>query len=253
MMLHAIVFACACGWLANLCISIHAHRALAHRAVVLHPAVSHIMRFCIWLTTGTKVRRWVAVHRKHHAHVDEEGDPHSPVLHGLARVFFGVYFYYRREAYNAETLARFGEGCPDDWLERHLYGERGWLGLLLLWSLDVLLFEGPAVGVAMGLQTLSMLLWAGVINGVGHHFGYRNFETRDASHNIVPVAVVIGGEELHNNHHRFPRSACFAARPWEVDVGWLVIRLLAALGLASELWVFGARHPQGATTWPSKS
>jgi stearoyl-CoA desaturase (delta-9 desaturase) len=240
-MLSAVLFACATGWIANLCTSIYAHRALAHRALVLHPAVCHVMRFCLWLTTGTKLRQWVAVHRKHHARVDQPEDPHSPVTHGLARILFGAYFYYRDEAANEETVARYGHGCPEDWLERHVYGKRGYLGLLLLWSVDFLLFEGAAVAVAIVLQVVSMPLCAGIVNGLGHHSGYRNFATQDASHNLVPLAVTIGGEELHNNHHRYPRSACFAVRAWEVDVGWCVIRVLAALGLARELWVFERR------------
>lgn len=235
-MSQALLFACVCGWFANLSISIYAHRALAHRALVLHPAVAHVMRFCIWLTTGTGVRQWVAVHRKHHANVDREGDPHSPVIHGIARILLGVYWYYRRETLNAETVEKYGHDCPDDTLERHLYA-RGNLGLLLLLATHLALFGFRAGLVGFAFQIVWMPLWAGVINGLGHHLGYRNFDTPDASRNIVPWGLVVGGEELHNNHHRSPRSARFAAAWWELDIGWIVIRALAAFGLARQIHV----------------
>lgn len=242
-MIEAVAFACAGGWLANLSISVYAHRTLAHRAVALHPIAAHFFRFSIWLTTGTRVRRWVAVHRKHHAFVDREGDPHSPVVHGIYQILFNVYKYYHRETLNEETVSKFGYDCPDDWIERHLYGPRGNWGLLAMLALDLGLF-GPGAGlVAFAVHILWMPWWAGVINGIGHHGGYRNFETRDASRNIVPVAFVVGGEELHNNHHRYPRSAKFSVKWWEFDVGWMVIRLLSALRLARNLHVFDRSWP----------
>lgn len=250
-MLEAFFFACAMGCLANLSISVYAHRALAHRAVTLRPAAAHVFRFCIWLTTGTRVRRWVAVHRKHHAFVDRDGDPHSPVLHGLPRILFLVYRYYLRETLNEETVARHGHGCPDDWMERHVYGTRGYLGLLALLGLDLLLFRSPIALLAFALHVLWMPWWAGVINGVGHHAGYRNFETSDASHNIVPWGIVVGGEELHNNHHRYPRSAKFSVRWWEVDLGWGVIRALGALGLARDVYLFDRRRDAAGAGSPA--
>ncbi|MCB9759405.1 MAG: fatty acid desaturase [Alphaproteobacteria bacterium] len=232
-MLMALAFAASGGWLANLSISVYAHRCLAHRALSLHPAVAHFFRFAIWLTTGTGVRRWVAVHRQHHACPDQPGDPHSPVVHGLPSILFGVYWFYKRAAMDEDIVRRFGQGCPDDWLERNLYADsRGTLGLVGLAGLDLLLFEPHIALVAMVVQLCSMPLCAGVINGLGHHAGYRNHDTRDHSHNLIPLAVFIGGEELHNNHHRYPSVARFSHRPWEVDIGWVVISALRSVGLA---------------------
>lgn len=240
-LLAAAAFACAGGWLANLSISVYAHRTLAHRAVTLHPAVAHLFRFCIWLTTGTKVRGWVAVHRKHHAFADRPGDPHSPVVYGLWPILLNVYGFYRRAMADTEALKKYGKGCPDDALERHLYGGRGYLGLLTLFGLDLLLFRGAAIGVAVGIQLTWMLVMAGIINGLGHAVGYRNHDCADYSRNIVPWALLIGGEELHNNHHQWPRSARFSFKWWELDIGWGVIRALAALGLARDIYVGGRR------------
>ncbi|MDC0666988.1 fatty acid desaturase [Nannocystis radixulma] len=245
-MLEVLLLCVGFGWLANISISVYAHRALAHRAVALHPAPAHVFRFLIFLTTGTRVRAWVAVHRKHHAYVDREGDPHSPVVHGIAAIFFAGYRYYFRESTNATTLQRFGHDCPDDWIERNLYEGRSNLGLALLAAIYIGLL-GPGLGL---LGFVSQLMWmplcAGVINGLGHHAGYRNHETRDSSRNVTPLALVIAGEELHNNHHRFPRSAKFSTRWWEFDVGWAVIRTLAAFGLARELYVYDRKWRPGA-------
>ena len=241
-MLVAVVFACISGWLTILCLSLYCHRAIAHRAVSLHPAVAHFMRFWLWLTTGASTRAWVAVHRKHHAFVDRDGDPHSPVVYGLPNILFLGYFYYRRETQDPETLAKYGRDCPDDWLERNVYVRLHFLGLALLATFDMLAF-GPWGGLAaLGIQIAWEALWAaGVINGLGHALGYRSYESRDSSRNIVPVGLLISGEELHNNHHRWPRSAKFSARWFEVDLGWGVLRGLAALGLAKDLYVFDRR------------
>jgi stearoyl-CoA desaturase (delta-9 desaturase) len=243
MWLLAVVVACASGWLSILCLSLFAHRSIAHRAVVFHPVVAHPARFWLWLTTGAATRRWVAVHRKHHIHTDEIGDPHSPKVYGLAKIFFAGYWYYRREATDPDVVAAHGANCPDDWLERNVYERHDNLGLVLLALIDLVVFGWPGL-LAFGIQLIWLALWAsGVINGLGHALGYRNFDTQDASRNIVPVAVLVSGEELHNNHHRWPRSAKFSTRWWEIDIGWWVIRVLAFFGLASEIYVRNKRWP----------
>ncbi|MGA7799587.1 MAG: fatty acid desaturase [Gammaproteobacteria bacterium] len=213
-------------------VTIFLHRHQAHRALTLHPAVSHFFRFWLWLTTAMVTREWVAVHRKHHAKCETPEDPHSPQTRGLAKVLFAGAVLYRREADNARTLENYGSGTPDDWVERRLYSRFPALGIALMLVLDMALF-GP-VGLAVFLaQMLWIPLWAaGVINGLGHYWGYRNFEPRDASRNLLPVGVVIGGEELHNNHHAFPQSARLSNKWWEFDIGWLYIRTLELFGLA---------------------
>jgi stearoyl-CoA desaturase (delta-9 desaturase) len=236
-MIAAILLITIAGWLGSLSISIYAHRCLAHRALTLHPAVAHVFRFILWTTTGTRLRRWVAVHRKHHAHTDRQGDPHSPALDGILRILFLLYPRYVRATLDEETVGRYGYGCPDDWLERKVYGERGYLGLALLFLLHLACF-GPKVAlVTFALQLAWMPWWGGVINGLGHYLGYRNVEVRDQSRNIVPLGIAVAGEELHNNHHAFPRSARFSLRWWEIDVSWWVIRALAAMGLARDIYV----------------
>jgi stearoyl-CoA desaturase (delta-9 desaturase) len=243
MWLLAVLVACASGWLSILCLSLFAHRSIAHRAVVFHPIIAHPMRFWLWLTTGTATRRWVAVHRKHHIHTDSIGDPHSPVVYGLPRVFFLGYWLYRREAIDPATIAAHGANCPDDWLERHVYERHDNLGLVLMLVIDLLVFGTPGL-LAFAIQIIWLGLWAaGVINGLGHALGYRNFDTKDASRNIVPIAVAVSGEELHNNHHRWPRSAKFSMRVWELDIGWVVIRALSAVGLARDIYVRNRRWP----------
>lgn len=213
-------------------VTIYLHRHQAHRALDLHPAAAHFFRFWLWLTTGMSTREWVAVHRKHHAFVETERDPHSPQVYGIAKVLLEGAELYRREALDEETLAKYSHGTPDDWLERHLYTPHNNRGYLLMLAIDVVLF-----GV-LGLTVWAVqMMWipifaAGVINGVGHWGGYRNFETPDASTNIVPWGVLIGGEELHNNHHAFASSARFSTKWWEFDLGWSYIRVLSALGLA---------------------
>ncbi|MGE0081425.1 MAG: fatty acid desaturase [Thiohalomonadaceae bacterium] len=212
-------------------VTIYLHRAQAHRTVELHPVISHFFRFWLWLTTGMVTRQWVAVHRKHHAFCEGPGDPHSPQVLGLSRVLWQGAELYRAEADNRETLERFGKGTPDDWLERHVYAH-GRTGVALMLVVDLALLGAGGLSV-WGIQMLWIPFWAaGVINGVGHYFGYRNFQTLDASRNIVPIGLLIGGEELHNNHHAYPNSAKLSSRWWEVDVGWMYIRLLAALHLA---------------------
>jgi stearoyl-CoA desaturase (delta-9 desaturase) len=217
-------------------VTIFLHRCQAHRALDLHPVVSHFFRLWLWLTTGMVTKEWAAIHRKHHAKCETAEDPHSPQIYGINRVLWAGVLLYVKEAYNRETLERYGHGTPDDWIERNLYSRFAVLGMTLMGVADVALF-----GIVPGLVILAVqLVWipfwaAGVINGVGHYFGYRNWDTPapDASTNIVPWGVLIGGEELHNNHHAFPSSAKLSSKWYEFDIGWLYIRILQALGLAT--------------------
>lgn len=212
--------------------TIFLHRHQTHRGLDLHPAVSHFFRFWLWLTTATVTKEWVAVHRKHHARCETDQDPHSPQVAGIQRVLWGGALLYRREAANKETLNQFGHGTPDDWIERNIYTRFDWLGVLMLAAINMILF-GAAGALIWLVQMLWIPFWAaGVVNGVGHYWGYRNYEPADASRNIFPIGIIIGGEELHNNHHAFPSSAKFSLRPWEFDLGWQYIRCLSALGLA---------------------
>jgi stearoyl-CoA desaturase (delta-9 desaturase) len=214
-------------------VTIFLHRHQAHRALTLHPIASHFFRFWLWLTTGMVTREWVAVHRKHHAKCETETDPHSPQIWGIWRVLFGGVWLYRQSATDPETLDVYGRGTPDDWLERNLYGRYTLYGLGALGIIDVVLFGLPGIAIYLA-QLVWIPFWAaGVINGIGHYWGYRNFETQDASRNIVPFGVLIGGEEFHNNHHAYMYSAKLGNKWWELDVGWIYIRLLEIFGLAS--------------------
>ncbi|MDD3518669.1 MAG: fatty acid desaturase, partial [Chromatiales bacterium] len=214
-------------------VTIYLHRAQAHRAVDLHPVVAHLFRFWLWLTTGMVTREWVAIHRKHHAKAETPEDPHSPHVFGIRKVLLQGAELYRAEARNRETVERYGHGTPDDRIERVLYGRFPNYGIVLLLLLDLLLF-GVAGITIWAVQMLWIPFWAaGVINGAAHFWGYRNYEmTGESSTNICNVGLLIGGEELHNNHHAFPGSARFSRHWWEFDVGWMYIRLLAWLGLA---------------------
>jgi stearoyl-CoA desaturase (Delta-9 desaturase) len=214
-------------------VTIFLHRAQAHRALDLHPIVSHFFRAWLWLTTGMVTKEWVAIHRKHHAKCETVEDPHSPVIHGHWGVLrFGVDLY-RKEAKNAETMTRYGHGTPDDWMERNVYARYTWQGMGV--SLLIYLALFGVIGLTMW---CIQLIWipitaAGIINGTGHHWGYRNHHTEDASTNIVPIGIIIGGEELHNNHHAYGASAKFSNRWYEFDIGWLYIRLMEIFGLAT--------------------
>lgn len=213
-------------------VTIFLHRHQAHRALTLHPVVSHFFRFWLWLTTGMITRQWVAVHRKHHARCETADDPHSPQVLSLKKVLLQGAELYRHEADQAATLAQYGKGTPDDALERHLYSRHPYRGIVLLLMLNLLLL-GPIGITVWAVQMIWIPLFAaGVINGVGHYFGYRTYASPDAATNIVPWGVLIGGEELHNNHHAYPGSARLSSQPWEFDIGWLYIRILAGLGLA---------------------
>ena len=213
-------------------VTIFLHRAQAHRALALHPAASHFFRFWLWLTTGMVTKEWVSIHRKHHAKVDVAQDPHSPQVHGIRKVLLEGAELYRKESSNPGTMAQYGHHTPDDWLERNVYAKHSVLGLSLMLTIDLALF-GP-IGLTMWAV---QMLWipffaAGVINGIGHYWGYRNFAPYDASTNILPWGLLIGGEELHNNHHAYIGSARFSSRWWEFDIGWMYIRILELLHLA---------------------
>ena len=215
-------------------VTIFLHRHQAHRALELHPVASHFFRFWLWLTTGMVTKEWAAIHRKHHAKCETTEDPHSPQIYGINRVLWGGVFLYVKESYNRETLERYGHGTPDDWMERNVYSRHQILGLTLMGVVNLALF-GLVPGV---LILLTQIVWipfwaAGVINGIGHFFGYRNYGCADASTNIVPWGILIGGEELHNNHHAFASSAKLSSKWYEFDIGWMYIRVMEMIGLAT--------------------
>jgi stearoyl-CoA desaturase (delta-9 desaturase) len=216
-------------------VTIYLHRCQAHRALDLHPLASHFFRLWLWLTTGMVTKEWAAIHRKHHAKVETAEDPHSPQIYGIHRVLWAGVFLYVREAHNRETMVRYGHGTPDDWVERNVYSRFALLGLTLMGLADVLAF-GIVPGAAIFVVQIAWIpFWAaGVINGVGHFWGYRNWQTPapDTSRNIVPWGILIGGEELHNNHHAYPASAKLSSKWFEFDLGWMYIRLMQTCGLA---------------------
>ena len=212
-------------------VTVYLHRHQAHRALDLHPAVALFFRTWLWLTTGMTTRSWTAVHRKHHAFVETEADPHSPMIHGIRKVLWQGAELYRQEAVKPETLAKYGHGTPDDWLERHVF-RHDRIGVSLMLITNVLLFG--AIGLTIWAVQMAWIPFfaAGVINGTAHWRGYRNFESRDSSTNLTPWGILIGGEELHNNHHAFASSARFSMKPWELDIGWCWIKVLEWFGLA---------------------
>lgn len=213
-------------------VTIFLHRHQAHRALDLHPVVSHFFRLWLWFTTGMGTKAWVAIHRKHHAKCETSEDPHSPRVFGISKVLWQGAELYRTEAASAETLDQYGYGTPDDWLERRIYAAYPALGIALMFIADVALFGFFGITI-WAVQMIWIPFWAaGVVNGLGHHSGYRNFETRDASTNLFPIGLLIGGEELHNNHHAYPSSARLSSCWWEFDIGWFYIRLMELLRLA---------------------
>ncbi|OGT64579.1 MAG: aminotransferase, partial [Gammaproteobacteria bacterium RIFCSPLOWO2_02_47_7] len=213
-------------------VTLYLHRHQAHHAIDLHPVISHFFRFWLWLTTAMITREWVAIHRKHHARVETKDDPHSPQTRGIAKVLFEGAELYKQEALNKDTLRSFGHETPDDWIEHNLYTRYRDFGIVLMLLIDFVLFG--FIGITIWAVQMGWIpfLAAGVINGIGHWGGYRNFESPDASTNIVPWGILIGGEELHNNHHAFASSAKFSSHWWEIDLGWSYIRFLNFLGLA---------------------
>ena len=214
-------------------VTLFLHRSQAHRSVQFHPAVAHFFRFWLWLTTGMVTKQWVAVHRKHHRFSDEPGDPHSPHVYGIKQVFFKGAVLYHEASKDKVMVDTYGVGTPADWIEHNLYSAHSRLGIGILFLFNIIVF-GWIGAIIWGIQMLWIPFWAaGVVNGIGHWWGYRNGETKDRSRNIVPWGIVIGGEELHNNHHLDPASARLSRRWWEFDIGWMYIRLLRALRLAT--------------------
>ena len=223
-------------------VTLYLHRDQSHGGLILRPALRHVFRFWLWFSSGVVTREWVAVHRKHHACADQPGDPHSPVVFGLRRVLFEGFELYRAAGRDPETIRNYGRGTPDDWLERHVYGRHAFFGILLFIIGHLVLFGVPGI-IMLAVHLAAQPFFAGgVINGLGHAVGYRSFEMPSTATNLLPWGLLLGGEELHNNHHAFPRSARFAAQRWEIDIGWLWIRLFSVLGLARVRWIAPRPH-----------
>ena len=214
------------------CVTLYLHRSQAHKAVEFHPVVAHCMRAWLWLTTGMVTREWVAIHRKHHQKSDTVDDPHSPKIYGIWQVLFGGAWLYVKAKQDKQMVNKLGVGTPDDWVERNIYSKYPSTGIELLLFLDLLMFDWWGIAVWL-VQVAWIPFWAaGVINGLAHWVGYRNYDVKDTSRNLWPWAVWIGGEELHNNHHADGTSPKFSQRWWEFDIGWLYITVLKAVNLA---------------------
>ena len=213
-------------------VTLYLHRSQSHRGVEFHPVLAHAMRFWLWLTTGMNTKQWVAIHRKHHQVTDVEGDPHSPHVFGIKTVMTTGWYLYNKASKDADFVMQYGKGTPKDWIERKLYTPYTRLGIVLMLAIDLLLF-GWWGFLVWGVQMIWIPFWAaGMINGLAHWWGYRNGETKDHSRNISPIGIIVGGEELHNNHHLAPASPKFSLKPWEFDIGWMYIKGLEFLGLA---------------------
>jgi stearoyl-CoA desaturase (delta-9 desaturase) len=214
-----------------LCVTIYLHRGVTHRGLEFHPVLSHFMRFWLWLTTGMITKQWVAIHRKHHRFIDTDGDPHSPKLFGIKNIVLrGVYYYYKA-AKDARMIVEYGVGTPNDWVERKVYTKHNFLGVFLMLAINILLFGW--IGILIWLvQIVWIPFWAaGIINGLGHWWGYKNTDNKDSSTNIFPLAIWIGGEELHNNHHAEPANPRLSRKWWEIDIGWVWINIFKHLRL----------------------
>lgn len=216
-------------------VTLYLHRDATHRSLDLHPALRHFFRFWLWMTSGIVTKEWVAVHRKHHARCETPEDPHSPVILGLKKVLLEGAELYQAAARDPEVTEKFGRGTPNDWMERNVYFKYRNMGIVLLIVVDLLLFGIPGIIIMAAQLMANPLLAAGIVNGVGHYYGYRNFECADAARNVAPWGLLLAGEELHNNHHAFPSSAKFSVQRWEFDIGWLYIRIFKTLGLARVL------------------
>ena len=212
-------------------ITLYLHRGVCHSAIDIHPILSHFFRFWLWLTTSMRTADWVAIHRKHHAKVETDSDPHSPAVYGINKVIFQGADLYHKEKNNKETIQKYSQNCPQDWVEEHIYTGRNNLGILLLFILNIILFGTVGIIIWSIQMMWTPIFAAGGINGVGHYWGYRNYNTNDDSTNMSPVGIIIGGEELHNNHHAYPTAAKFSLRPWEFDIGWMYIKIFSAIGL----------------------
>ena len=227
-----VLFSLAMTHITMISVTVFLHRHQAHRALDLHPIASHFFRFWLWLTTGQVTKEWAAIHRKHHAKCEQAEDPHSPHVHGIKKVLTHGAELYRAESKNKETMARYGHGTPDDWIERNLYTRFSWQGVGLMMILDLFLFGAAGLAVWALQMAWTPITAAGIINGAAHFWGYRNFEAPDQSRNISPWGIVIAGEELHNNHHTYPTSAKLSVKPYEFDIGWMYICIMQAFGLA---------------------
>jgi stearoyl-CoA desaturase (Delta-9 desaturase) len=227
-----ILFTLALTHVTMISVTVYLHRHQAHRALDLHPIASHFFRLWLWLTTGQVTKEWAAIHRKHHAKCEQADDPHSPHVYGIKKVLFQGAELYRVESKNLETMARYGHGTPDDWIERNLYTRYSWQGVGLMMIINLYLFGMLGLAVWAMQMAWTPITAAGIINGAAHFWGYRNFETTDASTNISPWGIIIAGEELHNNHHTYPTSAKLSVKPYEFDIGWMYITMMQAVGLA---------------------
>ena len=215
------------------CVTLFLHRGQAHKAIEFHPVLSHFMRAWLWLTTGMVTRQWVAIHRKHHSITDKDGDPHSPHVYGIKRVLFKGAGLYHAASKNEKLVKNFGVGTPDDWLEQNVYSKHSRVGISIMLAIDILLFGWIGL-VIWAVQMIWIPFWAaGVVNGLAHWWGYRNVETRDRSTNLVPWGIIIGGEELHNNHHAEPANPKLSRRWFEFDAGWAWLKLFESLNLAA--------------------
>lgn len=213
-------------------VTIYLHRCQAHRALDLHPIASHFFRFWLWMTTGMVTKEWAAIHRKHHAKVETAEDPHSPQVRGIETVLLQGSELYRKERRNLDTMERYGQGTPEDWIERKIYTPHSAMGVLFMLIIDLVLFGPLGLTIWAAQMAWIPIFGAGIINGIGHYWGYRNFECQDASRNVSPIGFFVGGEELHNNHHTYGTSAKFSVKWWEFDIGWMMIRILQVFGLA---------------------
>ena len=229
---QVLLFTLALTHVTMISVTVFLHRHQAHRALDLHPSVAHFFRLWLWLTTGQVTKEWAAIHRKHHAKCEQPDDPHSPQIHGIRKVLFQGAELYRAESKNQETMARYGHGTPDDWIERNLYTRFSWQGVGLMLVINLTLFGALGMTVWAVQMAWTPITAAGIINGAAHYWGYRNFESPDASTNISPWGIIIAGEELHNNHHTYPTSAKLSVKPYEFDIGWMYISILQFAGLA---------------------
>jgi stearoyl-CoA desaturase (delta-9 desaturase) len=227
-----VLFTLALTHVTMISVTVFLHRHQAHRALDLHPIASHFFRFWLWMTTGQVTKEWASIHRKHHAKCEQPEDPHSPHVYGIKTVLLQGYELYRKEAANKETMARYGHGTPNDWLERNLYTRFSTLGVALMLVIDLALFGVAGLAVWAVQMMWTPVMAAGIINGAAHYWGYRNFEAPDASTNISPWGILIAGEELHNNHHTYPTSAKLSVKPYEFDIGWAYISVMQFVGLA---------------------
>ena len=228
-----LIYLLVCTHITIICVTLFLHRGQAHRGIEFHPHLSHFMRFWLWLTTGMITKEWVAVHRKHHANTDKVGDPHSPHNEGLLKMLYGGAKLYAKSAEDKQMVKIYGVGTPDDWVENNVYSKYSKVGFTLLLIFNTLIFNGWGIVIWL-IQMAWIPFWAaGVINGVGHCIGYRNWNTKDKSTNILPIGIIIGGEELHNNHHNSPASPKLSNKWWEFDIGWMWYNIFKFLRLAN--------------------